>query len=86
MEPSLHLKQGQTLLNRVLQFYPIMQEGSTSTVSLTDQDWMVLMDFVENPDSTELRPERVESMEVDRTSRTISIKTDDCDVKVVMGF
>jgi len=86
MEPSLHLKQGQTLLQRVLQFYPIMQEGATSTVSLTEQDWMVLMDFVEHPESAALRPERVESMEVDRTSRTITIKTDDCDVKVLMGF
>ena len=86
MEPSLHLKQGQTLLNRVLQFYPIMQEGPTSTVSLTDQDWMVLMDFVEHPESAELRPERVESMAVDRTARTIHIKTTDCDVTVVMGF
>ena len=42
MEPSLHLKQGLTLLEKVLKFYPMMQEGDRAEVCLTQQDWLVL--------------------------------------------
>lgn len=85
MEPSLHLKQGLNLLDRVLQFYPLMQEGNVSTVVLTEQDWMVLMDFTENPDAPAIRPAAVKEMTIDRTSRTIKVETGDCVVDVVMG-
>lgn len=86
MEANLHLQQGLVLLNRILSFYPIMQNGSTSTVTLSDQDWIVLMDFIENPESAPLKPETVREMSVDRNTREISITTVDCAVKVVMGF
>ncbi len=86
MEANLHLQQGLVLLNRVLNFYPIMKEGGGATVTLSDQDWIVLMDFIESPDSVPLRPERVLEMSVDRNAREIAITTDDCAVKVVMGF
>lgn len=86
MEPTLHMKQGLNLLERVLQFYPLMQEGSTSVVTLTEQDWMVLMDFTENPEAVEIRPATVTEMRVDRASRTIHVVTGDCDVSVTMGL
>lgn len=86
MEPTLHMKQGQNLLERVMKFYPMMKEGNSSTVTLTDQDWLVLMDFVENPQAKEHWPENVESMTVDRNARTIHVKVPDCDVAVTMGF
>lgn len=79
------MQQGLNLLERVLQFYPLMRDGDTSTVMLTEQDWMVLMDFTENPQTAEIRPAKVADMTVDRASRTINIKTDDCDVAVKMG-
>ena len=79
------MQQGLNLLERVLQFYPMMREGATSTVVLTEQDWMVLMDFTENPQTAEIRPAKVTDMTVDRAARTINIKTDDCDVAVKMG-
>lgn len=80
------MKQGLTLLERVMQFYPIMQEGDSSTVTLTEQDWLVLMDFTENPETKDLLPAKVKSMTVDRASRTINIDTEDCKVQVKMGF
>lgn len=86
MEPTLHLKQGLTLLEKVLKFYPMMQEGDHSEVALTQQDWLVLMDFVENPASKELFPENVSEMVVDRDKRLIHVKTDDCMVDVEMGM
>lgn len=86
MEPTLHLKQGLTLLEKVLKFYPMMQEGDKAEVALTQQDWLVLMDFVENPGAKELLPENVEEMSVDRDSRLIHVKTNDCMVAVEMGM
>ncbi|MGE3801409.1 MAG: hypothetical protein AB7H80_10340 [Candidatus Kapaibacterium sp.] len=86
MEPTLHLKQGLTLLEKVLKFYPMMQEGDTSEVALTQQDWLVLMDFIENPESKEFVPENVQSMRVAIDDRLIHITTDDCNVSVEMGM
>lgn len=86
MEPTLHQKQGLSLLERVLKFYPIMQEGSSAVVQLTEQDWLVLMDFTDNPQAGELFPEQVRAMTVDRSRRTINVKTDDCDIEVRMGM
>jgi hypothetical protein len=86
MEPTLHMKQGLNLLERVMQFYPLMQEGDKSEVMLTEQDWLVLMDFTENPETKEILPPKVKEMVVDRASRTINITTDDCKVEVKMGF
>ena len=86
MEPSLHLKQGLTLLEKVLKFYPMMQEGEKAEVTLTQQDWLVLMDFIENPESKELIPEKVQGMRVAIDDRIIHITTDDCAVEVEMGM
>jgi hypothetical protein len=86
MEPTLHMQQGLNLLERVLKFYPIMKEGDTSEVSLTEQDWLVLMDFTENPATKEIYPQQVKEMSVDRAKRTIHVKTADCDVAVTMGM
>jgi hypothetical protein len=80
------MKQGMNLLERVMQFYPLMQEGDTSEVMLTEQDWLVLMDFTENPETKELLPPKIKEMVVDRASRTINIATDDCKVEVKMGY
>lgn len=86
MEPTLHLKQGLTLLEKVLKFYPMMQEGDKAEVALTQQDWLVLMDFVENPASREMLPANVSEMTVDREKRLIYVQTDDCNVEVEMGM
>lgn len=86
MEPTLHMKQGLNLLTRVLQFYPMMKEDGKAEVVLTEQDWMVLMDFTENPEAKELLPESITSMTVDRATRTITVLTGDCAVSVKMGY
>jgi hypothetical protein len=86
MEPTLHMQQGQNLLNRVLQFYPHVREGDRAVVTLTQQDWLVLMDFVQNPETAELRPENVGDMTVDMGSGTINVQMPDCIVEVKMGM
>jgi len=86
MEANLHLQQGLTLLHRILSFYPLMREGDHSTVTLSDQDWIVLMDFIENPEGAAVRPDAVTDMAVDRGAREITITTTDCVVKLLMGF
>lgn len=67
MDVTLHVKQGVSLLERVLSFYPIMQDGNESIVVLSEQDWLVLMDFIENPETTELYPTNIKNMVVDRS-------------------
>jgi len=79
------MKQGLNLLERILQFYPMMQTGDKSEVMLTEQDWLVLMDFVENPETKAVYPPKISEMTVDRPTRTISVRTDDCLVAVKMG-
>lgn len=86
MEPTLHMKQGLNLLDRVLKFYPMMREGDTSEVILTEQDWLVLMDFAENPETKSILPEQVRAIIVDRPTRTITVDTEDCHVAVKMGL
>ncbi len=86
MEPTLHLKQGLTLLEKVLKFYPLVKAGDSAEVSLTQQDWLVLLDFVHNPASKELVPERVENLSGSIDERTISMDVDGCAVSVVIGM
>lgn len=86
MEPTLHMQQGQALLNRVLQFYPHVREADRAIVTLTQQDWLVLMDFAQNPEATELRPPVVEEMKVDMGTGTINVHVPDCTVEVKMGM
>lgn len=86
MEPTLHLKQGLTLLEKVLKFYPLVREGETAEVSLTQQDWLVLLDFVHNPASKEMLPEQVNSLEGSIEDRTIYVETGDCRISVVIGM
>lgn len=85
MDVTLHVKQGISLLERVLGFYPLMQDGDSSEVVLSEQDWLVLMDFIENPETTELYPASVKQMSVDREIPVIKIQTTDCNVLVKMG-
>jgi hypothetical protein len=80
------MQQGLSLLERVLKFYPVMKEGNTAEVVLTEQDWLVLLDFTENPETAEIRPPAVKEMTADRVNRIIHVKTDDCDVSVKLGF
>ena len=86
MEPTLHLKQGLTLLEKVLKFYPLVREGEAAEVSLTQQDWLVLLDFVHNPGSDELLPSDVKEMTASIDDRAIYVQTEDCRVKVVIGM
>ena len=80
------MQQGQNLLNRVLQFYPHVREGDRAVVTLTQQDWLVLMDFAQNPDATQFRPANVSDMAVDMGSGTIKVAVTDCTVEVKMGM
>lgn len=86
MEPTLHLKQGLTLLEKVLKFYPLVKEGTAAEVSLTQQDWLVLLDYVHNPASSELTPERVKNLSGSIDDRTITMDVDGCAVSVVIGL
>ena len=86
MEPTLHLKQGLTLLEKVLKFYPLVRTKDDAEVALTQQDWLVLLDFVHHPESKELLPESVSELTGDLENRTIHLKTPDCSVRVTIGM
>jgi hypothetical protein len=79
------MQQGQNLLNRVLQFYPFVREGERAVVTLTQQDWLVLMDFAQNPEAVEMRPSNVSDIKVDMGTGTINVVVPDCVVEVKMG-
>jgi hypothetical protein len=86
MDPTLHLNQGLTLLEKVLKFYPMTKEGDAASVELTAQDWLVLLDFVENAESKKMIPEQVESIAVSVDDRIITVRTNDCNIAVEMGM
>ena len=86
MEPTLHLKQGLTLLEKVLKFYPLVREGAEAEVSLTQQDWLVLLDFVHNPASKELIPDGVTNLTGEIDGRKITLTHGDCSIIVLIGM
>jgi hypothetical protein len=85
MVPSLHVRQAVNHLNRVLAYYPIVQEGDQAEVALTPEDWQVVADVLFRMDTPrEMLPAEIESFDWDEAMRQIRLRTADCLITVEM--
>ena len=44
MDPGLHVKQAINHLEKILAYYPFVEEDGAATVALTPEDWQVVAD------------------------------------------
>lgn len=83
MDPNLHVKQALNHLNRVLSYYPMIQEGEEATVWLTYEDWHVVADMLFHMgDPTDLLPEPIQGYGLTEDQSAILLQTDDCLVRL----
>lgn len=83
MDLNLHAKQAINHLERVLGYYPFVQEDGAATVWLTHEDWHVVADLLFNMgDPTDLLPEAILEYGLTEDQRAILIRTDDCEVRI----
>ncbi|MEP0545607.1 MAG: hypothetical protein ABJF88_01615 [Rhodothermales bacterium] len=86
MDPGLHVKQAINHLNKVLAYYPYVQEGGTATVALTPEDWQVVADALFRMDTPrEVIPDAIEDYTLTDDQRAIRLRTADCLIVVEMG-
>ncbi len=83
MDPNLHVKQAVNHLNRILQYYPFVQEGSEAVVALTPEDWWVVSDMLFHmPGAEQFVPEAIESYRLSEDGNVIELRTADCLIRV----
>ena len=83
MDPNLHIKQAINHLNRILGYYPFVQEGDTATVALTPEDWFVVSDMLFHmPGAESFLPEAIQSYQLSEDGQVIELKTADCLIRV----
>jgi hypothetical protein len=83
MDPSKHVQQGVSLLNRVLQYASMVREDGEALVGLTEQDWYVVSDLLfrmDVPDET--LPEEIEAYTLSDDQKIITLSTPDGPVRV----
>ena len=86
MDPGLHVKQALNHLNKVLAYYPYVQEGDQATVALTPEDWGVVADALFYMDTPrELIPAAIRDYRMTDDQRAIELVTDDATVTVEVG-
>lgn len=85
MDPNLHVKKGIEHLERVLEYYPFVQDGGEALVGLTREDWQVVADMLfamETP--REWIPDKIQEFSLDQENMNIVLKTADCLITVEM--
>lgn len=86
MDPGLHVKQAINHLNKVLAYYPYVQEGARATVALTPEDWHVVADALFRMGTPrELFPAEIQDYRLAEGGRTIELDTADCTITVEMA-
>ena len=86
MDPGLHVKQAINHLNKVLSYYPYVQEGDAATVALTPEDWQVVADALFRMDTPRaVIPDQIEDYTLTEDQRAMRLKTSDCLITVEMG-
>ena len=83
MDPGLHVKQAINHLNKVLAYYPYVEDDGRATVALTPEDWQVVADalfYMDTPKS--VFPDDIASYAMAEDGRTMELKTADCTITV----
>ncbi len=83
MDPSKHVKQAVNLLNRVLQYAPMVREDGEALVGLTEQDWYVVSDLLFRMDVPEgTLPDEIDDYTLSDDQRIIELSTSEGPVRV----
>ena len=86
MDPGLHVKQAINHLDKILSYYPFVQEGAEATVALTPEDWQVVADAMFRMGTPkDVFPDAIEDYTLTEDQRAIQLKTADCLITVEMG-
>ncbi|MEM1043881.1 MAG: hypothetical protein AAGI91_14800 [Bacteroidota bacterium] len=86
MDPGLHVKQAINHLDKILGYYPFVQEGGAATVALTPEDWQVVADAMFRMSTPrEVFPSAIEDYTLTDDHRAILLTTADCTITVEMG-
>ena len=86
MDPGLHVKQAINHLDKILAYYPYVQEDDTATVALTPEDWQVVADAMFRMSTPrEVFPDAIADYTLTPDQRAIVLKTADCTITVEMG-
>lgn len=86
MDPGLHVKQAINHLNKILSYYPFVQEGDQATVALTPEDWQVVADAMFRMGTPkEVFPDAIEEYALTEDHRAIRLRTADCLITVEAG-
>ncbi len=85
MDQNLHIAQALNHIDRILGYYPMVQEGDEVTVWLTFEDWQVLYDLLfRTPNPGEHLPETIESFAMADGEAVMLLDTSDCRIRVEM--
>ncbi len=86
MDPGLHVKQAINHLEKVLAYYPYVQEDGAATVALTPEDWQVVADALFRMSTPkEVFPDAIEDYTLTEDHRAIQLTTADCTITVEIG-
>ena len=86
MDPGLHVKQAVNHLEKILSYYPFVQEGAEATVALTPEDWQVVADAMFRMGTPkEVFPDAIEDYTLTEDHRAIRLQTADCLITVEAG-
>ena len=87
MDPGLHVKQALNHLNKILAYYPYVEEDGQATVALTPEDWQVVVDALFYMDTPrELVPAAITDYRLSDTQREILLTVDDgTEITVELG-
>ena len=78
MDPGLHVKQALNHLNKILAYYPYVEEGGEATVALTPEDWHVVADALFYMDTPpEVFPGAITDYRMADDRATISLRVED---------
>ena len=83
MDPGLHVKQAINHLEKILGYYPMVQEGDTAEVFLTPEDWQVVADamfYMGQP--KDVFPSAIQSYDLNEDDRKILLHVEGCTVEV----
>ncbi|MCH7640310.1 MAG: hypothetical protein IH855_12760 [Bacteroidetes bacterium] len=78
MDPGLHVTQAINHLNKILAYYPYVEEDSEALVALTPEDWQVVADAMFHMDTPkEVFPETITEYKMSDDQRTILLSVED---------
>jgi hypothetical protein len=85
VDHNLHVSQALNHIDRILAYYPMVQEGNEASVWLTFEDWQVLYDLLFRTENVEgSLPEKITAFGMQEGEAVILLNTEDCRIRVEM--